>query len=293
MPQSRFEFQSNICNAAEIVQTALHSDAENASVLDSAAASGGECSALAAALTALPSAAARQKLRTEFIKLTGSAACASLKGTHCTHCIELAVRLAKAYLAPAAGGKLPRLMLIGDSIRMNYQPVVEQELSGEFEVVAPAENCRFAKYALNELERWFEECGEPDIIHWNIGLWDSAVVCKEDGMFTSPEEYLYYMSRIQRELFKHTDQVIFATTTPVQPGCLNQHIEYVESLNRVIIPFMQEQGVAINDLHLLLKSRENDLQSTDGIHLNSLGQQICGKAVADAVRKHYRQRQHN
>lgn len=293
MPQPRFEFQSNICNAAEIVLNALHSAAGNASALDSDAAAGSECSALAAALAALPSAAARKKLRAEFVKLTGSAACSSLKGAHCNHCIELAIRLAETYLSPASCGRLPRLMLIGDSIRMNYQPVVEQELSGEFEVAAPAENCRFAKFALNELERWFEACGEPDIIHWNIGLWDSAVVCKEDGMFTSPEEYLYYMSRIQRELFKHTDQVIFATTTPVQPGCLNQHIEYVESLNRIIIPFMQEQGVAINDLYQLLKSRGSGLQSPDGIHLNSQGQQICGKAVADAVRKHYRQRQLN
>ena len=180
-------------------------------------------------------------------------------------------------------------MLIGDSIRMNYQPVVEKELAGEFEVVAPEENCRFAKFALNELERWFEACGEPDIIHWNIGLWDSAVVCKEDGMFTPPEEYLHYMSRIQRELFKHTDKVIFATTTPVLPGSQNQHIEYIESLNRIIVPFMQEQGVAINDLYRLLKSRESELQSPDCIHLNPLGQQVLGKAVADAVRARYRQ----
>ena len=108
-------------------------------------------------------------------------------------------------------------------------------------------------------------------------------------MFTPPEEYLHYMSRIQRELFKHTDKVIFATTTPVLPGSQNQHIEYIESLNRIIVPFMQEQGVAINDLYRLLKSRESELQSPDCIHLNPLGQQVLGKAVADAVRARYRQ----
>ena len=289
MPLPRFELQTDTCNAAEAVRGALGFTAGNASALDFGAAPGGECGALAAALAALPTETARRKLRGEFIKLTGSAACASLKGVHCAHCVELAARLAADGLSPASGGTLPRLMLIGDSIRMNYQPVVEKELAGEFEVVAPEENCRFAKFALNELERWFEACGEPDIIHWNIGLWDSAVVCKEDGMFTPPEEYLHYMSRIQRELFKHTDKVIFATTTPVLPGSLNQHIEYIESLNRIIVPFMQEQGVAINDLYRLLKSRESELQSPDCIHLNPLGQQVLGKAVADAVRARYRQ----
>jgi hypothetical protein len=283
-----FKLQSNSCNAAESVLSALGTNLDNASALDFGAAPNGDCGALAAALAVLPTEEARQKMRDEFIKLTGSAACSALKGVHCTHCVELATRLANAYLSPASSGKLPRLMLIGDSIRMNYQPVVEKELAGEFEVIAPEENCRFAKYALNELERWFEACGEPDIIHWNIGLWDSAVVCKEDGMFTSPEEYLYYMSRIQRELFKHTHKIIFATTTPVLPGSLNQHIEYIDSLNKIIVPFMKEQGVVINDLYELLKSNEREWQSTDCIHLNQVGSQVIGKAVADAVRACYR-----
>ena len=289
MSLPQFELKSNSCNAAETVLAALGISVENASSLDFGAAPDGECGALAAALSALASNAARIKLRDEFVKLTGSADCASLKGVHCSHCVELAIRLASAQLAPASRGKLPRLMLIGDSIRMNYQAAVEKELAGEFEVVAPRENSRFAKYALNELERWFEACGEPDIIHWNIGLWDSAVVCKEDGMFTKPEEYLYYMSRIQRELFKHTDKVIFATTTPVLPGSKNQHIEYIDSLNRIIVPFMQEQGVVINDLYSLLKAREKELQSADCIHLNPLGSQVLGKAVADAVRALWKQ----
>ena len=289
MSLPQFELKSNSCNAAETILAALGFTAENASSLDFGAAPGGECGALVAALAELPSDTARRILRDEFVKLTGSTACASLKGVHCSHCVELAIRLASAQLAHASRRSLPRLMLIGDSIRMNYQPVVEKELAGEFELVAPKENCRFAKYALNELERWFEACGEPDIIHWNIGLWDSAVVCKEDGMFTPPEEYLYYMSRIQRELFKHTDKVIFATTTPVLPDSKNQHIEYVDSLNRIIVPFMQQQGVVINDLYSLLKAREKELQSADCIHLNPLGSQVLGKAVADAVRALWKQ----
>ncbi len=290
MANNLFKLQSDGCNAAEAVLSALGADAGNASVLDFGAARNGDCGALAAALTVIDSEDARKSLRDEFIKLTGSASCASLKGVHCAHCVELATRLASAYLSTSSttsAKKLPRLMLIGDSIRMNYQSIVEKELAGEFEVVAPEENCRFAKYALNELERWFAACGKPDIIHWNIGLWDSAVVCKEDGIFTQPEEYLYYMSRIQRELFKHTDKVIFATTTPVLPGSLNQHLEYIDSLNQIIIPYMKEHGVVINDLYTLLKSHEEQWQSTDCIHLNSIGSQAIGKAVADAVRSCY------
>ncbi len=135
---------------------------------------------------------------------------------------------------------MKKVMLLGDSIRIAYQDFVAQELGDEYEVWHPEENGRFAKYTLNELERYFQACPNPDIIHWNNGLWDSAIVCKEDGMFTTVDEYLHDLFRIVRELKKHTPNVIFATTTPVKPNSANQKLEYVQALNEAAVPFLKK-----------------------------------------------------
>ncbi len=48
---------------------------------------------------------------------------------------------------------LPKVLLLGDSIRMSYQPLVAEILTGRAEVVGPADNCQFALYTLSSLIR--------------------------------------------------------------------------------------------------------------------------------------------
>ena len=179
-----------------------------------------------------------------------------------------------------------QLLLIGDSIRDGYQPEVSKILADDFTVWGPADNCRFAKYTLNELDRLFTAYGRnPDIIHWNNGLWDSAIVCQEDGMFTPPDEYERYIRLILRELRKRCDKIIFATTTPVLPIAANQKPEFVQRLNMQIVPVMQQEGVTVNDLYTLIHGCEKQYICEDGIHLTDAGKQICGQAVANTVHK--------
>ena len=87
-----------------------------------------------------------------------------------------------------------QVLLLGDSIRLGYHPEVVQALADDCDVWGPEDNCRFAKYTLNELDQIFAAYDRPpDLIHWNNGLWDSAIVCADDGMFTPPDEYEHYM----------------------------------------------------------------------------------------------------
>ena len=202
---------------------------------------------------------------------------------------------------------MKRVLLLGDSIRLGYQENVIDELSGEFDVWGNPENNRFAKYTLNELGRIFkafsdrtaEKCDEsllqptehtsaeivrPDIIHWNNGLWDTSIVCPEDGAFTPVDEYISYMSKILRELRKITDKVIFATTTPVKPANPNQKNEIITEYNKRITEFMHEQNVAVNDLNALVSSDIDRYISSDCIHLSEEGKSACAKQIAEYVR---------
>ena len=243
-----------------------------------------DCGALRAAMALLWDEPVRQQLKQEFIKLSGSSCCGQLKGKLCVTHIELAQKLLRDFQQVKHTGK-PRLLLLGDSIRMNYQNTVSELLKDEFDVVFPTENCRFAKYMLNELERYILAAGKPDIVHWNAGAWDSAVVNPEDGMFTPVEEYCRYLSRIGRELLKIRPKVIFATTTPVLPGSVNQHLEYIQSRNEAAVPLMKKMGIVIDDLYSFVLPRRKELLKDDRIHLNPAGAEAVGRAVADSVRR--------
>ena len=199
------------------------------------------------------------------------------------------------------------VMLIGDSIRLNYQSVVEKELADKYTVWAPVENCRFAKYTLNELKRYkvafskdkIEKVDEaeltptvdetqnliyPDIIHWNNGLWDTGIAYEEDGPFTTIDDYIRDMSKILRELRKMTDKIIFATITPVKPGT-HQRNDIIQEYNKRIIEFMKSENVLINDLGALVSENVDEYISEDKIHLSEKGKEVCGKAVAQFIQK--------
>ncbi len=203
---------------------------------------------------------------------------------------------------------MKKVMLIGDSIRLNYQSAVQKELEGEFDVWGIEENSRFAKYTLNELGRMFEAFSKretvkvdggsltptadvsadvvyPDIIHWNNGLWDTAIVCEEDGAFTPVDEYISYMSKILRELRKVTDKVIFATTTPVKPQNPNQKNDIISEYNKAIVEFMTKEGVVINDLNAVVNQDVDKYLAPDNIHLSDAGKEVCAKAIAEHIRR--------
>ena len=59
----------------------------------------------------------------------------------------------------------PRVLLLGDSIRMSCQPRVAELLADAANVVGPADNCRFSLYALSRLPTWLAELGRPDVMH--------------------------------------------------------------------------------------------------------------------------------
>ena len=55
---------------------------------------------------------------------------------------------------------MKKVLLLGDSIRLSYQPHVKEKLSEIVEVVGAEENCRFAKYTLWGINTWINELGK-------------------------------------------------------------------------------------------------------------------------------------
>ncbi len=189
---------------------------------------------------------------------------------------------------------MQNVLLLGDSIRLFYRDKVKEKLGSDYKVMSPEENCRFSYYALNSLRFWLPKFETPDIIHWNIGLWDSAILYPEDGCFVSKNEYVENMKKILRELKKTGAKVIFATTTPVKdekqflPGPMpprHQNEDIIE-YNAAVLEAFKDENIDINDLHTLFYPKREEYLSDDMIHPNEDGVELLSEAVVNAIKKH-------
>lgn len=185
-----------------------------------------------------------------------------------------------------------RVLLLGDSIRMFYEKEVRALLGSEYEVFSPSENCRFSAYVLNSLRFWLNDFPNPDIIHFNAGLWDTAILYSEDGCFAGIDEYVCNMKRILRELKKTGAKIIFALSTPVSdkkeklPGPMppTHKNTDIQSYNKAVLEAFKDEDILINDLFSVMYEKKEEYLCDDMIHPNDDGVKLLGKAVADMIK---------
>ncbi len=184
------------------------------------------------------------------------------------------------------------VLLIGDSIRMFYEKEVQARLGDAYTVYAPKDNCRFSSFVLNSLRFWLTQFPPPDIIHFNAGLWDTAILYKEDGCFISLDEYVRNMKKILRVLKSTGATLIFATTTPVSdekdalPGPMppaHKNSDIVR-YNAAVLEAFKDEDIRINDLFSLIYKEKERYLRDDMIHPNEEGVKLLGDAVAQMIK---------
>lgn len=184
---------------------------------------------------------------------------------------------------------LPRVLLLGDSIRMSYQPHVARLLKGKADVVGPADNCQYSLYTLSSLNRWVGELGKPDAVHWNNGIHDAGHNPGRCPVQMPIEWYRANLGFILDQLTALTPKVVWASSTPVHPdrpmrdSGWSWRNEEIDQYNRAACTLMETRGIPINDLHALVWNNVGDFLSGDQLHLSDAGQQACAQAVADRV----------
>ena len=187
---------------------------------------------------------------------------------------------------------MKKLLLIGDSIRMNYDKYVAQALEGQVQVCTPYENCRFAAYTYYSIGDWEhkQRFGEDlDLVHWNVGLHD-AIHFHYDDVLTPPEIYGYYLGRIihrLKDVYPHAKQ-IFALSTPgrdekyTEPWIVRKNAE-IDKVNEVALSVMKEHHVQVDDLWGVVRRYDPDAIYADATHYNFTGAKILAEAVLNAV----------
>lgn len=211
--------------------------------------------------------------------------------------MALGVLLASATLAWNQEPTLPRVVLLGDSIRMGYAPHVEKLLMGKATIVSPKANGGDSASNLRSLEAWAIK-EQPAMVHFNCGIHDVKKSKKTGEHQVSPQQYEANLRRIVERLRKETKAVvIFATTTPIlddRAAATRGKAEYelldasATEYNAIARKVMKELKVPVNDLRTVLPDAESrtKLITADGVHFTPAGQQKLAAAVAEFVEQH-------
>ncbi len=173
--------------------------------------------------------------------------------------------------------KLPRVLLIGDSISRGYTLATRKALAGAANLHRAPENCGPTANGLKKLKIWLGE-GPWDIIHFNFGIHDRK---------TPLADYEQRLETITAELKKTGAKVIWANTTPVADGGMKDATDAdLVARNEVAAKVMAKHGVMINDLYAFMKPRLAEFQNPQDVHFGEPGYQFLGQQVAAVIRKH-------
>lgn len=208
----------------------------------------------------------------------------------------LASLLALPALAQDNAPLLPKVVLLGDSIRLSYTPYVEKALAGQAVVVSPKANGGDSSRVLQNLDEWAIR-EQPAVVHFNCGIHDTKR-SKSTGQFqVSPDDYAANLRKIVERLRRETKAVIiFALTTPVDDARAakgRQKVDYelletsAAKYNEIALAVMRELDVPVNDLRTALgaPAEQQRLLGGDGIHFTAAGYEKLGSAVANEIRR--------
>ena len=171
--------------------------------------------------------------------------------------------------------KLPRVLLIGDSVSRGYTLAARKALAGKANVHRAPENCGPTANALKKLDVWLGT-GRWDVIHFNFGIHDRA---------TPAADYAQRLETIIQRLQKTGAKLVWATTTPVPPDTKDgpSAATQIEEKNRIALEVMKKHGVAIDDLYAFITPHLATAQNPKDVHFNAGGYELLGGAVARSI----------
>ena len=188
------------------------------------------------------------------------------------------------------------ITLLGDSIRLGYQPYVGLYLPEGNNVWGPEGNTQHTVNLLANAPIWIKN-KPADIIHLNSGLHDiKNIPYNSRRKLVSESLYLENIERIIKYIHYCWPEciVIWATTTPVDEEKANEahkeandftrYNEDVIRYNELSIDLVNRLGVPVNDLYKFVMQADKDMiMKEDGVHFTDFGSQLLAEQVADTL----------
>ncbi|MDZ4685964.1 MAG: SGNH/GDSL hydrolase family protein [Planctomycetaceae bacterium] len=189
--------------------------------------------------------------------------------------------------------KLPRVLLIGDSISIGYTLAVRDLLKGKANVHRIPTNAGPTTNGLKNLSTWLGD-GQWDVIHFNWGLHDLKYIGANDTSLADPKapgsrpqvppaEYEANLRELVKQLQGTKAQLIWCATTPVPEGSNGRVAGDEAPYNTIAAKVMQDAGVTTNDLGTFAKARLADIQLPKNVHFSDPGSKVLAEEVAKAI----------
>lgn len=194
--------------------------------------------------------------------------------------------------------KLPNVLLIGDSISMQYHFDVQALLKGKanvhrlMESPTSAANGRSTKDGLKYID---ELLGKKkwDVIHFNWGLHDlkyvdergNPVAIEKGKHQVEVEQYAENLEKLVAKLKATKAKLIFATTTPVPEGAESRKAGDEKPYNEAALKIMKKEGIAVDDLYGFVLPQLNKIQKPRDVHFTREGSEIIGVEVTKNILK--------
>ena len=199
------------------------------------------------------------------------------------------------------GHRMPRVLIIGDSISLGYTPLVRERLEGIAEVAHNPGNAQHTGTGLERIDEWIGD--QPwDVIHFNWGLWDlcyrhpeATTAGKRDkiqGQITfTPKQYRENLDRLAQRLLWTRADLIWGSTTPVPENEPGRFAGAAKIYNQVAADVMSEHGIPTNDLwnHVIADFAELAVRPGD-VHFTREGSESLADAVATRIEETLRHR---
>ena len=168
--------------------------------------------------------------------------------------------------------KLPRVLLIGDSVSRGYTLPARVALERKANVHRAPENCGPTANGIKKMEVWLGE-GKWDVIHFNFGIHDRK---------TSAKDYENRLELIVKQLKATGAKLIWASTTPIPPDTKDgpEATTAIIEKNRIAADIMKKNMVHVNDLFDFITPQLSKVQNPMDVHFKSEGYDMLGRQVA-------------
>jgi acyl-CoA thioesterase-1 len=192
-----------------------------------------------------------------------------------------------------ANKKLPKVLIIGDSIAGGYFPFVQQMLRGKADVSMPikadgsSDPCQGTTHGIKQIDQWIGTT-EWNVIHFNFGLHDIKHINPENGKNSNnpndphqadPKHYKKNLQLIVDRMKTSGANLIFATSTPYPDTAIKplRLPGMSEKYNKAASKVMKKNKIAVNDLYSFVLPQMEYLQRPNNVHFNETGCQALAK----------------
>jgi lysophospholipase L1-like esterase len=172
--------------------------------------------------------------------------------------------------------KLPRVLLIGDSISCGYTLPVRRALAGTANVHRAPENCGTTENGVKKLSAWLDD-GKWDVIHFNFGIHDRR---------TPIAEYEQRLDEIATRLAATGAKIIWANTTPIPPDTTDGPTMpgAIVARNAAAAEVMQKHNIPTDDLFGAIAPFVEKTRNPRDVHYNAEGYELLGQQVARVIK---------